>query len=230
VLDISSSPVDVPADEETLLLQLQLEQKKAHKWLQLANADSNSAHGQYFDGQVVDWYAQQLLRGLLCPAWLLICPNAHANMCQIAEQLLPGAKQVVAASIKAQVVCSCMHTRLIQLHVPGWQQASPAGVAFGDAAPDAWAQWPGVTPFSSASAFMQMGASLPAAAGALAPGITAAAVYCMEPAVYHVAERMGQLQGAAESGAGQLQPFRVIRKAKMCVAQPANGKQTRHTV
>ncbi|KAF6260096.1 hypothetical protein COO60DRAFT_1686261 [Scenedesmus sp. NREL 46B-D3] len=65
----------------------------------------------------------------------------------------------------------------------------------------------------------EIGASLPAAAGVLPTGIAAAAVYCLEPAVIHVAERMGQL--VTQVPDARMQPFRVIRKAKVCVAQPA---------
>jgi hypothetical protein len=68
---------------------------------------------------------------------------------------------------------------------------------------------------------MRKGAALPAAAGVLSDDVTAAAVYCMEPAVIHVAVCMGQL-GAVAAGAAEPQPvFKVIRQAKMCVANGA---------
>jgi hypothetical protein len=221
LIDTSSSPFDDPADEQTLLLQLMLERKKAFNWLQLVNADSSGAAGQYFERQVVDVYANKLVGGLLhCDPSLIWSAEVRENESSIINQLLPAAKHVAAAAIKAQVICSCMHTRLIQLHVPGWNQPSPSNSGLGDVpAPDGWSEWPGVVPYSSAC--MCMGAALPVAAGVLPSGTTAAAaVYSIEPAVIQVAERMEELVTAAAAGAEQPQPqpFQVIRKAKMCVA------------
>ncbi|KAF6260094.1 hypothetical protein COO60DRAFT_1686258 [Scenedesmus sp. NREL 46B-D3] len=217
IIDISSSPYDQPADEHAVLLQLMLEKKKALGWLQLVNADSSSKQGQYFGAQVVEEAAKSMAKGLLHSELLQWSDEVQQNKLSIVHQLLPAVRQVAAAAIKAQVICSCMHTRLVQLHVPGWQQ--PRGVVdFGGAASDAWVQWPGVTPVGAAC--MQIGASLPAAAGVLPTGIAAAAVYCMEPAVIHVAERMGQLVTQVPCAACA-QPFKIIRKARMCVAQSA---------
>ncbi|KAF6254620.1 hypothetical protein COO60DRAFT_1664464 [Scenedesmus sp. NREL 46B-D3] len=217
MIGTSSSPYDEHPVEATLLLQLLLEKNKALSWLQLVNADSSSMQGQYFGAQVVEKSAESMAMGLLHSTLLEWRYEAQDFKRSIYHQLLPAVRQVAAAAIRAQVVCSCMHTQLVQLHVPGWKQSSPGGVAFGDAAPDAWSRWPGIVPFGSAH--MQVGAALRAAAEALPTGIAAAAVYCMEPAVIHVAERMGQL--VTQVPDARMQPFRVIRKAKVCVAQPA---------
>lgn len=221
LINSSSSSFGEPPDEDALLLQLMLEEKNARRWLQLVNADRRSKQEQAFDAQIVGEHARKILHGLLHSGSLQWGGDAQTNQ-RMLEQLLPAAKEVAAAAIKAQVICSCMHTRLVQLHVPGWKQPGPGSVDFGDAAPSAWAPWPGVVPWHIGSACMQLGGVLPTAAGVLPNGVTAAAVFCLEPAVIHVAERMEQLQLAAQHPiAARAQPFKVIRKAKMCVAQPA---------
>ncbi|WIA42860.1 hypothetical protein OEZ86_008785 [Tetradesmus obliquus] len=220
IINSSSSSFGKPPDEDALLLQLMLEEKNARGWLQLVNADRRSEQEQAFGAQIVGEHARTVLHGLLHSEGLQWGGDAQTNQ-HMLEQLLPAAKEVAAAAIKAQVICSCMHTRLVQLHVPGWRQPGPGNVDFGDAAPSAWASWPGVVPWHIGSACMQLGGVLPTAAGVLPSGVTAAAVFCMEPAVIHVAERMKQLQLAAQKPDGcRTQPFRVIRKAKMWVAQP----------
>jgi hypothetical protein len=221
LIDVSSSPFDDPADEDTLLQQLMLEKKKAFNWLRLVNGDSSTPQGQYFVREFVEVFAHKVVDGLLSSQFVWWSDQSQANNRGIAEYLLPAARHVVAAAIKAQIICSCMHTRLIQLHVPGWHQPSLSMAVFGDAAPDTWSQWPGVVPLSNAC--MQVGASLPAAAGVLPDGVTAAAVYCMEPAVIHIVERMGQLGAVAAGAAQPPHVFKVIRKAKVCVANRATG-------
>lgn len=192
-------------DTEALVLQLQLEKKLADHWLQrTADSTDNAAAGAAID-KCTNTFMTQLLSNKHILQW-----DKSRDPTSV---LTPAARQLVAAATKVQIIASAMHSQLIRVIVPGWLQdtAIPALPAV----PASLAQWPGVVPFNKD--WMQAGTAVPAAAFVLPTGIDAAAVWCQEPAVVQLAERVNDLPEFG--GNGQQGAYKVLVKARMVVAR-----------
>jgi hypothetical protein len=225
-LMVDSTFLNNIADDEDLRLLLLIEQKKAAFWL---NSFGDAAASAEKICHTAKPLAAQMITSLFNSK--VIQWNANGKSKQCMEQVLPAAVAAVKAAIKAQVIVSSMHSRLLHLCVPGWNNQGAQHSLFGPTAPASWAvAWPLIPPLSSKH--MQPGARLWAAgnmSAMLAEAGSAAAVFCQEPAVVQLTERVEQLpdftesSGFAAAGRGMVQqqqgPFKVLRKARMCVVQ-----------
>jgi len=225
-LMVDSTFLNNTADDEDLRLLLLIEQKKAAFWL---NSFGDAAASAEKICHTAKPLAAQMITSLFNSK--VIQWNANGKSKQCMEQVLPAAVAAVKAAIKAQVIVSSMHSRLLHLCVPGWNNEGGQHCLFGPTAPASWVKnWPGIVPLSSKH--MQPGARLWAAgpnmSAILAEADSAAAVFCQEPAVVQLTERVEQLpeftesSGFAAAGRGMVQqqgPFKVLRKARMCVVQ-----------
>lgn len=212
---LTANPADAllepAADQEALLLQLQLDIRRAERWLQLANAEADTVAGQQYQIQLEEPTAA-ILDGLLSSP-LPTSPGQSLT----AELFLPKIRAVVAAAVKAQVICSAMHSQLMRLYVPGWQQQqqqSIGGISMCKMAP---IEREGCVQLLDVS-LMEAAKHLPAATGVVSQGVDPLAVFCCEPAVIQLAKGLEQLPEFAGTCDVRQQPIAVFRKAKMCVA------------
>jgi hypothetical protein len=135
---------------EVLLLQLQLEKKRVEAWLQLLiasdgeeeemelkkhptalhilNTAVNTANTVLTQsGMLLQWRDPVPYRGL-GPEVNMASTNDEGAInlvpCSVlsTEEVAGAIRRVVLAGLKAQVIASAIHTRLVRLHVPGWQQ------------------------------------------------------------------------------------------------------------
>lgn len=231
-------------DLESVVLQLQLEKKLADYWLEalqpwtgsceagLRTDDNNRMSSTY--AAAVDKYTGLFMSSLATNASLLWSDSAQLSSTPV-ELLTPAARRLVAAALKVEIIAAAMHSRLIKIWVPGLlrnmsqlgSQApeTPLSSCSDAVVPKSWAGWPGVVPLDSCSKeLMQPGVRLLPSS---APGLFSeddpevAAVFCQEPAVVQLAERVGDLAesvGRRQQHSGPRSPYKVLIKARMSVA------------
>ena len=129
----------------------------------------------------------------------------------------PLLEPVVVAAMKAQAIVTAMHSRLLQLVVPGCE--SNVGVLSLSAPPD-WAEVPGMVVFDPA--VMERGGSAAAVAEELQPVNGApAALFCQEVGVVQLASSVKELCCAAaptEGSQGGAAVWKVLKKPRMFLA------------
>lgn len=220
------------ADEHPglLLCLLRLERSKAVSWLKLLSGQSmQSGVVDPWADILVDGIARQVLQDLLQRSSKIIVWDAAADAHAIATAIMPALKQVVLAAVKAQVIASVMHSRLLQLVVPGWL-SSTTMMPMSPAPPASWSTWPGVLPFDKQC--MDRGGSVKADARFVSSHIGCeAAVFCQEVGVLQLAGRVTDLPefcsavpacqhglpaGSAGPAAGPVP--KVLKKPRMFVA------------
>lgn len=219
-------------DQECTVLQLQLEQKVANHWLQSFHpwSANNSFSSSISSSTSADTAALDNYTGLFMSTLMTGETMKWNQSVDPTEVLTPAARRLVAAAIRVQVIAAAMHTRLIRICVPGWRPSWCPGATQGQhsaartdaAAPHSWASWPGVVPLNKD--LMQPGVRLLASQ---ARGVfdgdcpDVAVVFCQEPAVVQVAERVGDLcesEGTRQQHSGPRSPYKGLIKARMAVA------------
>lgn len=205
-VEVGSAVDFLPSNEydETLLLKLRLEKKKAESWLKALKA------AEVHDNtvlSVVDGYTAQFVSDMLIDYHF----NLRDSKVLTGKALKDESRGLVSAAIRAQVIASAMHSQLIKIIVPGWLQ----NTMFHESAPDCWASWPGVVPLNQE--YMQAGVRLAAKAGMIPAEYKVAAVFCQEPAVVQVAETVTELDKTRGEGVC-CTPYKVLIRARMDVA------------
>lgn len=204
-IEVGSAADFLPSNEydETLLLKLRLEKKKAESWLKALKAE---VHDNTVSS-VVDCYTEQFVSDMLIDYHF----NLRDSKVLTGTALKDESRGLVSAAIRAQVIASAMHSQLIKIIVPGWLQ----NTMFHDSAPDCWASWPGVVSLNQE--YMQAGVRLAAKAGMIPAEYKLAAVFCQEPAVVQIAQTVTELDKLRGEGS-RCTPYKVLIRARMDVA------------
>jgi hypothetical protein len=216
-LCVSSVRATDSVDDSLLCCELKVEQARAEAWLKLlqSSADLPAAAGcvvQQLVGSVVT--ALGKAQGVSMCNW-----NLASNE-QALELLQPLIQPLVLKAMLAQATAAVMHSRLLQLVVPGWLSSSTVALSDGAVAPEAWGQCPGVVVFDRA--VMERGAGVQASSGA------PAAVFCQDVGVVLLAESVKDLPefrsaaGVEEGGAGPVAAAQVLKKPRVFVAAANN--------
>jgi len=118
------------AKEEDWRLLLLIEQRKAAFWLK--SIGEAAAGAAKLTDNTARSMAMQMIQCLFSSKWDAMGTSAQ----QLGEHVLPAAVAAVTAAMKAQVIASSMHSRLLQLCVPGWLQCN--SIALGPQLQQAW--------------------------------------------------------------------------------------------
>lgn len=203
---------DGSLDEGLLLCMLRLEKQRAERWLRLLSLGRAALSSD--ESHVVDAIGDSVMQDLLQQPSSFISWKAGTNFDLVAGTLRADVEGMVYAAMKAQAIASVMHSRLVQLVVPGWESSST--LALGLTAPANWCAWPGVVPFDKQC--MERGRQTKAAAGVVGPGL-AAAVFCQEVGVVQLADRVtGLPEFTAAAAAAEVPKARVLKKPRMFLA------------
>jgi len=179
-------------EADVLCCQLKVEKQRAEAWLRLL---PNSSTVQELSCQgPVSSMLQELVKVTIDQFesyHLKLLQWEFSSKEDAYDKFGPVLHQLVLAAMRAQVTASVMHSRLLQLIVPGWCSAPlPAGLSNG--APFEWRRWAGVLMFDCSS--MERGGSAKAASDALLqPGNVPAAVFCQEVGLVQLASSVTDL-------------------------------------
>lgn len=226
-------------DLESVVLQLQLEQKLAKYWLDTLQPWTASRAAETHSDSMMHTVDADTTAGLddYTRHFMSVLLDDHnqtmlwtrATDSQALLELTTAANVLVAAAIRVQVIAASMHGRLIRIVVPGWlpswcqlgsQEQHMLPATSSDAqVPD---NFLGIVPLSKD--LMQPGAKLLAAQTSErfptnCPDV--AAVFCQEPAVVQVAERVGDFSefvGARQQHRTSESPYKVLIRARMAIA------------
>jgi hypothetical protein len=207
-------------DDAILCCQLKVEKQRAEAWLGLLQSSSAGSLSSSTLPAQTSAVVQQLTD-------TVIDALGEANNCFIEwsfssydeahEALAPVLLPVVMAAMKAQAVASVMHSRLLQLVVPGCN--SNVSVLSLSAPPD-WAEVPGMVVFDPA--VMERGGSAAAVAKELQPVNGApAALFCQEVGVVQLASSVNELYCAAPHTEGSQDAGTAVADADAADAVPA---------
>ena len=211
-------------DDSLLCCQLKLEKQRSEAWLGLLQSSTagsmSSSTMPAYASRVVQEVTTKVMSALgkahkKQVEWQF-STNQEAN-----SALQPLVQPVVVAAMKAQAIASVMHSRLLQLVVPGWLSSTTALLSEVAHAPQNWSLWPGVVVFDRA--VMDRGDSAAAASGVLQPVNDAfAAVFCQEVAVMQLASSVKEIgcAGTPAEGVsgGATAAFKVLKKPRMFLA------------
>ena len=207
-------------DDSLMCCQLKIEKQRSEAWLgllQSSTAGTMPAHASMVVQEVTTKVLSALVRAHKKQVDWQFSTDQEAN-----SALQPLVQPVVLAAMKAQAIASVMHSRLLQLVVPGWLSSTTALLSELARAPQDWSLWPGVVVFDRP--VMDRGDSAAAAPGALQPASnTPAAVFCQEVGVVQLASSVKELRGASTptgacGGGAAAGVLKVLKKPRMFLA------------
>ena len=213
-------------EEEEQLLQLQIEQKRARKWLAAVQASSGEAARAAFQ-QLAREYASSIWSGLQAEpptTTMAVSLMMHVTNCEVCTsnevRIILALQAAVEAAMKVQVLTSAMHSQLVRLYVPGWEPLAsvykqPYNLCTSS---DHELAWPGVLPYVRDGEGMQRaGVKLTAAAewSGVGNDTKEVAVFCAAPGLLQVAPRVGMLPEFGGDAPALGSPYKVLVKAKV---------------
>ena len=198
---------DCRMDEDTQRAVLRLERWRAERWLKMVTSlNAPAPQLQQQVAELTEIAVKQLLKDVELVDW-----NDYVNTLpddDFKEIMAP----VIKAALKAQVVVNAMHSRLLYIWVPGWlpsQEALPALAGTSHAGKE----------LVFDKMYMTSNLTLPVHQRQAPQGSGKEfAIFCQEPAVLQLAQRVDALPGFGGDPAALGSPV-ALKKAKVCTAR-----------
>jgi hypothetical protein len=187
-------------DDALLCCQLKVEKQRSEAWLGLLQSSSAGSMSSNTLPEQASAVVQELTDAVIDALGnvqgYFIDWSLSSNQ-EAYSKLGPLLQPVVMAAMKAQAIVSVMHSRLLQLVVPGCNSNVSA---LSLSAPADWAEVPGMVVFDPA--IMERGGSAAAVAEELQPVNGApAALFCQEVGLVQLASSVKELSCAASEAA-----------------------------